>query len=79
VLLSIVKNAGAAKAFRSAAHEAVEAFWATGSTRTLTVMDPLAPLLSGRFLIISRMARMERVSRVKVVWETRRARGIRSI
>ena len=74
-----MRNAGAAKAFRSAAHAVAEAFSATGSTKTLIVMDPLALLLSGRFLIILRMARMERESRVKVVWGTRRVREIQSI
>jgi hypothetical protein len=59
---------------------AAEAYSATGSTRTLTVTALLVLLPFGKFLIIlMRMAKMGRMSRVRVVWGMRIVTGMRSI
>jgi hypothetical protein len=78
-LFSTAKNVGAAKAFKLAVPAAAEAYWVTGLTRILIVMVLLDLRLSGKFLIISRMARMGKRNMMMRVWGMRRVRGIRSI
>jgi hypothetical protein len=76
---TLAKNAGAAKASKSAAPAAAEAYSATGSTRTLIVTVPLVLLLFGRFLIILMRMGKRRRSRVRGVWGMRIVRVMRSI